>query len=304
MSKDILIKALSIVVCLCLGLVIGSFIFDGKFEAEVAEDTTEKTSKQEEVIVNTREPSTQLIDSINAYLTENGISQEQIGISIRSLDGIEAYEINGDVEFTAASVYKLPLAMIWYEKVNNGEITLQDTLYYDPAYYESGAGVADEYAAGSNITLETLLNSLIIKSDNTAGHILFENLGGWTNFKQEATKYTSRQMDDEFYSYENVLTPNYTGDVLQYLYDHKDSFSTLIENMKNAMPNNYLDLRINTHAAQKYGSFDYAENVAGFVEEVNIPYSIAIFTTLGTNGVNVIGDINQICFEYFANEHA
>ena len=45
MSKDILIKALSIVVCLCLGLVIGSFIFDGKFEAEVAEDTTEKTSK-------------------------------------------------------------------------------------------------------------------------------------------------------------------------------------------------------------------------------------------------------------------
>jgi len=74
--------------------------------------------------------------------------------------------------------------------------------------------------------------------------------------------------------------------------------------MKNAMPNNYLDLRINTHAAQKYGSFDYAENVAGFVEEVNIPYSIAIFTTLGTNGVNVIGDINQICFEYFANEHA
>lgn len=177
MSKDILIKALSIVVCLCLGLVIGSFIFDGKFEAEVAEDTTEKTSKQEEVVVNTREPSTQLIDSINAYLTENGISQEQIGISIRSLDGIEAYEINGDVEFTAASVYKLPLAMIWYEKVNNGEITLQDTLYYDPAYYESGAGVADEYAAGSNITLETLLNSLIIKSDNTAGHILFENLG-------------------------------------------------------------------------------------------------------------------------------
>lgn len=155
MSKDILIKALSIVVCLCLGLVIGSFIFDGKFEAEVAEDTTEKTSKQEEVVVNTREPSTQLIDSINAYLTENGISQEQIGISIRSLDGIEAYEINGDVEFTAASVYKLPLAMIWYEKVNNGEITLQDTLYYDPAYYESGAGVADEYAAGSNITLES-----------------------------------------------------------------------------------------------------------------------------------------------------
>lgn len=96
MSKDILIKALSIVVCLCLGLVIGSFIFDGKFEAEVAEDTTEKTIKQEEVVVNTREPSTQLIDSINAYLTENGISQEQIGISIRSLDGIEAYEINGN----------------------------------------------------------------------------------------------------------------------------------------------------------------------------------------------------------------
>lgn len=46
MSKDILIKALSIVVCLCLGLVIGSFIFDGKFEAEVAEDTTEKQANK------------------------------------------------------------------------------------------------------------------------------------------------------------------------------------------------------------------------------------------------------------------
>ena len=46
MSKDILIKALSIVVCLCLGLVIGSFIFDGKFEAEVAEDTIDVRKKQ------------------------------------------------------------------------------------------------------------------------------------------------------------------------------------------------------------------------------------------------------------------
>ena len=304
MSKDLLIKVSSVIISLCLGLVMGSFIFDEKESRKVEKKESVSTQVKEEIQIQNREPSTELIDSINAYLNEKGITQEQVGISVRSLDGLESYQINADTEFTAASVYKLPLAMLWYEKIHNNEISLQDTLYYDASYFEEGVGVASDYAYGSNISLEVLLDSLILRSDNTAGHILFEHLGGGTEFKQQAAKYTSRQMDSEFYSYNNVLTANYTGDVLQYLYDNKEIFTDLIENMRNAMPNNYLDKTVDTNVAQKYGSYSFAENSAGFVEDVNIPYSIVVFTTLGSNGINVIGDINQICFDYFNSERA
>lgn len=295
-----IVKILSVVGCLILGMVLGYFIFDDKpqyvsnYENETQEKTEPKTSTiKEEVSID------ELENSINNYLGQNGISQDQVGIAIRRLDGQGELAVNADTEMLAASVYKLPLAMIWYEKVNNGEISLQDTLYYDASYYEAGAGVASDYGAGSNIPLETLLHSLIINSDNTAGHILFEHLGGWTEFKEQAASYAQRQMDIEFYSYENVLTANYTADVIQYLYDNKQNFEMLITDMRNAMPNNYLDLKIDTNVAQKYGSYDYAENSVGFVEEAKVPYSIVVFTSVGSNGVNIIGDINQICFDYF-----
>lgn len=292
-----ILKALSVILCLMLGVIIGFFIFEDNETEYVSHQ--DSNDNEETVSVKIREPGTELMDLINTYLNENGIDQSQIALCVRSLDKLEDYNINGDTEFIAASVYKLPLALLWYERVNNGEVSLQDTLYYDASYYEEGPGVASDYAAGSSIPLSDLLNSLILNSDNTAGHILFENLGGWTSFKQEITKYTSRQMDEEFYSYENVLTANYTSDVLQYIYDNQGNFETLISNMRQSMDNDYLDLKVDTNVAQKYGSFDYSENAVGFVDNAKIPYSISIFTTLGSNGVNVIGDINEICYNYF-----
>lgn len=292
-----LLKVISVILSLALGVGIGFLVFDDG--SDYVEVKPEPEIEVEDDTVEVREASTELIDSINAYLNENGIDQSQIAICIRSLDKQEDYNINGDTEFIAASVYKLPLAVLWYEKVNNGEVSLQDTLVYDASYYEAGPGVASDYAAGSNIPLSELLDSLILKSDNTAGHILFENLGGWANFKQEITKYTTREMDAEFFSYENVLTANYTADVLQYIYDHQENFETLISNMRQSRDNDYLDLKIDTNVAQKYGSYSYYENAAGFVDSAKIPYSISVFTTLGSNGVQVIGDLNEIAYNYF-----
>lgn len=249
-----------------------------------------------------RTESTELVDSIHAYLNEKGIAEADVGLSIRSLDGYETYSINGDDEFIAASVYKLPLAMIWYEKVNNGEVSLEDTLYYDSYHYEEGPGVPLMYSPGANIPIQTLLETMIQLSDNTAGHILFENLGGWASFKEMAASYTDRVMDSLFFSNDNYLTANYMGDVIQYIVDHKDSFSKLISDMKISVPDNYLNLHLPESTAQKYGSFDKAENAAGFVEGSKIPYSIVVFTDLGVPGIEVIGDINQLCFEYFNKE--
>lgn len=268
-------------------------------KATVVENTSTKKTKKTEP---QREATTELLDAINAYLSEKGIDASQVGISIRSFDGIDDIQVNADAEFTAASTYKLPLAVIYYEKVNNGEMSLQDELYYNPSYFETGAGtITNEYSPGSNVSLEALLNALIIESDNTAGHILFENLGGWQAYKQEAAKYAHREMDEAFYSLENDLTANYAGDLLSYIYENKKDFQTLLENMQQSKPNDYLDKKIVTNVAQKYGFYNYACNAIGIVQEAKVPYSIAVYTTLSDTGIDVIGDINEMAYNYFNN---
>ena len=41
-------------------------------------------------------------------------------------------------------------------------------------------------------------NYKFVYSDNDAGHILFENLGGWKEYKEAMTKYTSSISDNYF----------------------------------------------------------------------------------------------------------
>lgn len=64
------------------------------------------------------------------------------------------------------------------------------------------------------------------------------------------------------------------NDVLDYLYDHRENFETLIADLTEAKPNDYLNGVIGgTKMAQKYGQYEEAENVLGFSTSGR-PYSI------------------------------
>lgn len=261
--------------------------------SEIGEDQNTEVENKD----NSQFIDMSLAKDIEAYFQENGIDHEKVAYCITDLEHNIKYSMNEKYEFIAASIYKLPLAMLYYDKVNEGEYTLDSTFTYSGYMHEDAGVISSDYGIGSQVPLSDLLNDLIIYSDNDAGHILYENLGGWKEYKEAMTKYTDT-ISENYYTMDNVTTANTMNDVVTYLYDHKEDYKGLIKNMEEAEPGEYLDRDTQLSMPQKYGMYDSALNSVGFVE-CNTSYSIVVLTSLGDKGADVMANINRIAYEHF-----
>lgn len=261
--------------------------------SEIGEDQNTEVENQD----NSQFIDMSLAKDIEAYFQENGIDHEKVAYCITDLEHNIKYSMNEKDEFIAASIYKLPLAMLYYDKVNEGEYTLDSTFTYSGYMHEDAGVISSDYGIGSQVPLSDLLNDLIIYSDNDAGHILYENLGGWKEYKEAMTKYTD-SISENYYTMDNVTTANTMNDVVTYLYDYKEDYKGLIKNMEEAEPGEYLDRDTQLSMPQKYGMYDSALNSVGFVE-CNTSYSIVVLTSLGDKGADIMANINRIAYEHF-----
>lgn len=261
--------------------------------SEIGEDQNTEVENKD----NSQFIDMSLAKDIEAYFQDNGIDHEKVAYCITDLEHNIKYSMNEKDEFIAASIYKLPLAMLYYDKVNEGEYTLDSTFTYSGYMHEDAGVISSDYGIGSQVPLSDLLNDLIIYSDNDAGHILYENLGGWKEYKEAMTKYTD-SISENYYTMDNVTTANTMNDVVTYLYDHKEDYKGLIKNMEEAEPGEYLDRDTQLSMPQKYGMYDSALNSVGFVE-CNTSYSIVVLTSLGDKGADVMANINRIAYEHF-----
>lgn len=261
--------------------------------SEIGEDQNTEVENKD----NSQFIDMSLAKDIEAYFQENGIDHEKVAYCITDLEHNIKYSMNEKDEFIAASIYKLPLAMLYYDKVNEGEYTLDSTFTYSGYMHEDAGVISSDYGIGSQVPLSDLLNDLIIYSDNDAGHILYENLGGWKEYKEAMTKYTD-SISENYYTMDNVTTANTMNDVVTYLYDHKEDYKGLIKNMEEAEPGEYLDRDTQLSMPQKYGMYDSALNSVGFVE-CNTSYSIVVLTSLRDKGADVMANINRIAYEHF-----
>lgn len=261
--------------------------------SEIGEDQNTEVENKD----NSQFIDMSLAKDIEAYFQENGIDHGKVAYCITDLEHNIKYSMNEKDEFIAASIYKLPLAMLYYDKVNEGEYTLDSTFTYSGYMHEDAGVISSDYGIGSQVPLSDLLNDLIIYSDNDAGHILYENLGGWKEYKEAMTKYTD-SISENYYTMDNVTTANTMNDVVTYLYDHKEDYKGLIKNMEEAEPGEYLDRDTQLSMPQKYGMYDSALNSVGFVE-CNTSYSIVVLTSLGDKGADVMANINRIAYEHF-----
>lgn len=261
--------------------------------SEIGEDQNTEVENKD----NSQFIDMSLAKDIEAYFQENGIDHEKVAYCITDLEHNIKYSMNEKDEFIAASIYKLPLAMLYYDKVNEGEYTLDSTFTYSGYMHEDAGVISSDYGIGSQVPLSDLLNDLIIYSDNDAGHILYENLGGWKEYKEAMTKYTDT-ISENYYTMDNVTTANTMNDVVTYLYDHKEDYKGLIKNMEEAESGEYLDRDTQLSMPQKYGMYDSALNSVGFVE-CNTSYSIVVLTSLGDKGADVMANINRIAYEHF-----
>lgn len=247
----------------------------------VVEDSVYIEEKESETVKNL------IVDIRDEY----GLNSNNFGFFYYNVNTREYYLYNEDKYFTAASTVKVPVAMYYYDKINLGEISLDDKLKYTAGNYEAGDGeITNKYKSGASIPISKLLEELIINSDNTANNILISNIG-FSKYRKEIAKYSSKELTQEFYS-SNVTTPSYSLDVIKYLYKHSSEYTNLLEDMKKSSYGKYLKEYIDYDVAHKYGSYN------GYVHDYGIIYGketylIGVFTKNKESAPTIIANIGK-----------
>ncbi|MBP3463893.1 MAG: serine hydrolase [Clostridia bacterium] len=256
------------------------------------------TATQENIIEEKKEiESAKIKEVIENYINNEGLNSTNFAFFYYNVEKNEYYFYNEYTYFTAASTIKVPLAMVYYDKINNKDLTLESTLQYKSENYEAGAGnTSSTYKAGDYIPLSFLLKEMIVNSDNTATNILKTGLGGETAYRILIKQYTKENLIEQFNT-DNVTTAKYSYDVLKRLYENQDKYQELISLMKKSSGGGYLKKKVtNYEIAHKYGSFEGNVHDFGIVY-ADTTYLIGVFTKDINNAENLIADINKSVLE-------
>ena len=102
-----------------------------------------------------------------------------MGVSIVHLESGERIVRNGDQRYPMASVFKVPIALRLLHRVDQGEISLGDTVQVRTSDLRTGSGrIAARHPRGGRMTLLELFDGMLTESDNTASDFLLRVAGG------------------------------------------------------------------------------------------------------------------------------
>lgn len=139
----------------------------------------------------------------------------EVGVSMVHLQSGRSVHVNGARAFPLASVMKVPVAIHILKLVDEGTLSLSQTVTLTEAdiYPEMGGPMDLHLSAGSAITVRDLLHMMITVSDNNATDILVK-LGGGT----EAVTQRMQQM-----GINDVRVDRYIWELLANYYGHPAS---------------------------------------------------------------------------------
>jgi beta-lactamase class A len=169
MSKKILF--LGSVFLLAVGVFLGYFLFnknDSKETSNTENHNNFPLLARRIFIENpndTRVNFSPLRNSLRQYFTDNSLEGS---LYFEYLPTGTSIRINGNEEYRAASLMKLPVAMEVYKAQELGLLSLQDKITLKEEWLNDGFGELYEKGAGYELTLGEIVEILIKESDNTA----------------------------------------------------------------------------------------------------------------------------------------
>lgn len=116
---------------------------------------------------------------IEQFVSEQATSGIEFSIGYRDLQSGCSYLENADQAWLGASTTKVILAMMVFEQVASGAMTLEQKITYQAADdYEAGAGVLQFERNLKEVDVARLSELMITESDNIAKNMLLRTLGG------------------------------------------------------------------------------------------------------------------------------
>lgn len=220
------------------------------------------------------------------FREEYGLNEKNFSLCYRDMVTGEEYRFNDTAFLFAASTYKLPLNLYYYELERDGVLNPSSPvggLSLSRAHYQS-----------------------LVWSDNDVSHAMIYNLGSFRTYKEKMRKYFT--MEDA-----EISNLYYTGnyyctammlDALKYLYERQEDFPELLDYMGQAQPGEYFARYANeTKVAHKYGFYYNEENKVVTVNDVGIvyatnPFLLAVYTQNAGDGVEVVARACERLIQY------
>ncbi len=229
------------------------------------------------------DPSDDPGELLARYFQDSGLNPDLVSVGCYRAGTGETWYWNPDSAYYSASLYKLPLMMLFAEKVGTGELRPDSEFFGMPL---------------SDIETEVLVNS-----HNDLAYAMLSSLGDPAAVRRSFRRYASQP--DAYYdwsfcalSYFNV---RFMTDVLATLLREPERFPGILDRMKLAQPDHYFRLRPELdrfEIAQKYGSYhDEADNdwnhCCGVIFTPE-PFALTVMTRYGGISENIIGDLAVI----------
>ena len=101
----------------------------------------------------------------------------KLGVSVKHLGLGEAASLNGDELFPTASVFKVPVIVELYRQVDAGAISLDEKVTLLERDKVPGSGILKELSEGLVLSIQDLVELMMILSDNTATDLVVETVG-------------------------------------------------------------------------------------------------------------------------------
>lgn len=108
----------------------------------------------------------------------------QSGMFFLDLDTGNYLDINGARVFPAASTIKLPILVAFFQDLDAGKVSLDETLVMRRSLMTGGSGVMQYRAAGTKYSARETVVKMITISDNTATNMIIDRLGGIAKLNQ------------------------------------------------------------------------------------------------------------------------
>ncbi len=102
----------------------------------------------------------------------------RIGIAVKHLESGQTLEVNGDMLFPMASVFKVPVLVELLYQVKDGRYTLEDEIAVEKSDQHPGSGMISKLAMpGMKLSVLNMAYSMMMISDNSAADILLAKVG-------------------------------------------------------------------------------------------------------------------------------
>ena len=198
------------------------------------------------------------------FFTEHGTDPERVTAGYYNTVTGEEHYWRGDEYMVSGSMYKIPINMVFTERIYNGEMNWDDQI--------------------NGLKYEKALEFTIVNSDNNIARDMWNYLGGYQEYRKIICPYMGVDPEtvDEMYWKNNYFTAEQMIHCLKTLYEGQERFPGIIDMLLRAEPSNYFKMHQQEYdVAHKYGYL--AEGSTLYLNDCGICYTdepicIVIFT--------------------------